>query len=135
MGKRPYRLPTRKTAFLWPSEMLIHYFSDIHVEFGSGDIAKRLAGNRDADVIICAGDLKPSGKAGRYLHLLPVPLCSRQSRVLRNPERKAGQGVGGTVVLQCPYSEPINNPHPRYSLYRSHGLVERDFHYGAIAYE
>jgi predicted phosphodiesterase len=50
--------------------MLIHYFSDLHVEFGSGELAKRLAGNRDADVIICAGDLKPSGKVGRYLHLL-----------------------------------------------------------------
>lgn len=50
--------------------MLIHYFSDLHVEFGSGELARRLAGNRDADVIICAGDLKPSGEAGRYLHLL-----------------------------------------------------------------
>ena len=50
--------------------MLIRYFSDLHVEFGSSKLAKRLAGNRDADVIICAGDLKPSGEAGRYLHQL-----------------------------------------------------------------
>jgi Icc-related predicted phosphoesterase len=50
--------------------MLIHYFSDLHVEFGSEELAKRLAGNREADVIICAGDLKPSGMVGRYLHLL-----------------------------------------------------------------
>ena len=50
--------------------MLIHYFSDLHVEFGSEKLAKQLAGNREADVIICAGDLKPSGKVGRYLHLL-----------------------------------------------------------------
>ncbi|MCI5134576.1 MAG: hypothetical protein D3920_05760 [Candidatus Electrothrix sp. AW2] len=50
--------------------MLIYYFSDLHVEFGSEELAKRLAGNREADVIICAGDLKPSGMVGRYLHLL-----------------------------------------------------------------
>lgn len=48
--------------------MKINYFSDIHVEFGSQELAKRLASVKESDIIICAGDLNALDGIAQYLH-------------------------------------------------------------------